>query len=90
MEATAGARTLAGQGQARRATRGPWTPSHASRAADWPHTTRLLPWALVGFLAMLWFIPFDSIYLPLGLPVDATLDRPLLVLLVGLWLWAPA
>jgi hypothetical protein len=61
-------------------------PSHATRVADWPNTTRVLPWALVGFVAMLWLIPFDSIYLPLGLPVDATLDRPLLVLLFGLWL----
>ncbi len=37
---------------------------------------------------MLWLIPFDSIKLPLGGPVDATLDRPLLVLLAGIWLFA--
>ena len=49
-------------------------------------TTRLLPWLLFGFVAMLWVIPFDSIMLPFGGPVDVTLDRPLLVLLAGIWL----
>lgn len=58
----------------------------ARQAADWPETTRLLPWALFGFMAMLWVIPFDSIVLPVGGPVDATLDRPFLVLLLGLWM----
>jgi hypothetical protein len=58
----------------------------ARQAADWPDTTRLLPWALFGFMAMLWVIPFDSIVLPFGGPVDVTLDRPFLVLLLGLWL----
>ncbi len=58
----------------------------ARRAADWPRTTRLLPWTLFGFVAMLWLIPFDSIKLPFGGPVDMTLDRPLLVLLAGIWL----
>ena len=59
----------------------------AKRAADWPHTTRLLPWTLFGFVSMLWLIPFDSIKLPVGGPVDMTLDRPLLVLLAGVWLF---
>jgi uncharacterized membrane protein len=58
----------------------------ARQAADWPDTTRLLPWALFGFMAMLWVIPFDSILLPFGGPIDITLDRPFLVLLLGLWL----
>jgi uncharacterized membrane protein len=56
-----------------------------SRTADWPRTTRLLPWALFSFVAMLWLVPFDSIKLPVGGPVDATLDRPMLVLLIGIW-----
>jgi O-antigen ligase len=37
---------------------------------------------------MLWLIPFDSIKLPFGGPVDVTLDRPLLVLLAGAWLFS--
>lgn len=53
---------------------------------DWPHTTRLLPWALAGFLAMLFLVPFDAIKLPLHLPLESNLDRPLLVALVMLWI----
>jgi uncharacterized membrane protein len=86
MEATTGSRPLIGQpaSTARRAS------AHAllhppSRTADWPRTTRLLPWALFSFVAMLWLVPFDSIKLPVGGPIDATLDRPMLVLLIGLW-----
>jgi O-antigen ligase len=52
---------------------------------DWPRTTRPLPWALAGFMAMLWLLPFDSIDLPLGLPLEAKLDRPVLMLIVALW-----
>jgi O-antigen ligase len=52
---------------------------------DWPRTTRPLPWALAGFMAMLWLLPFDSIDLPLGLPLEAKLDRPVLLLIVALW-----
>jgi len=53
---------------------------------DWPHTTRLLPWALAGFVAMLFLVPFDALDLPIGLPLNSSVDRPLLVGLVGLWL----
>jgi hypothetical protein len=60
-------------------------PMRASDVSDWPRTTRLLPWLLFGFMAMLWVIPFDSILLPFGGPVDMTLDRPLLVLLIAVW-----
>lgn len=87
MEATTGSRPLLGQprGSARR-------PGEASllrpqsQTADWPTTTRLLPWALFSFVAMLWLVPFDSIKLPVGGPIDATLDRPILVLLGAIWL----
>ncbi len=52
----------------------------------WPHTTRVLPWLLAGFLAMLWLLPFRAIYLPgVGNP-----DRPALVAIAGLWLAALA
>ena len=60
-------------------------PLRASDVGDWPQTSRLLPWLLFGFMAMLWVIPFDSVLLPFGGPVDMTLDRPLLVLLLSVW-----
>ncbi|HEU4945113.1 MAG TPA: hypothetical protein VFT10_08125, partial [Solirubrobacterales bacterium] len=60
-------------------------PMRASDVGDWPRTTRLLPWLLFGFMATLWIIPFDSILLPFGGPVDMTLDRPFLVLLIAVW-----
>jgi hypothetical protein len=87
MEATTGSRPLLGQpvGSARR----PGEASllrPASQTADWPATTRLLPWALFSFVAMLWLVPFDSVKLPVGGPIDATLDRPMLVLLGAIWL----
>jgi hypothetical protein len=51
----------------------------------WPHTTRALPWALAGFLTMVWLVPFDSISLPVSLPLDARLDRPALIAVAALW-----
>jgi hypothetical protein len=53
---------------------------------DWPHTNRILPWGLAGFMAMLFLVPFQSISLPGG----ANLDRPLLVALALLWFCALA
>ncbi len=89
MEATTGAGPFVGQPtpESRASSHGALRAA-ASRTADWPRTTRLLPWALFAFVAMLWLVPFDSVKLPVGGPVDATLDRPLLVLLVGAWLFA--
>jgi hypothetical protein len=66
------------------------SPSLAASAGDWPYTTRLLPWALAGFLAMLFLVPFDAIDLPVGLPLDSKLDRPVLLALALLWLCALA
>ena len=89
MEATTGTRPLLGQPAAETAASSEQLRSAAaSRLADWPETTRLLPWALFGFVAMLWVIPFDSVILPIGTPVDATLDRVFLVLLAGVWLFS--
>jgi hypothetical protein len=51
----------------------------------WPHTTRALPWALAGFLVMLWLVPFQDIRLPIRLPVDARLDRFVLGGIVLVW-----
>ncbi len=58
----------------------------AATGGEWPYTTRLLPWALAGFVAMVFLVPFDAIDLPVNLPLDSSLDRPLLVGLVLLWL----
>src|SRR5512132_3351876 len=54
-------------------------------ADDWPHTNRPMPWALAGFMAMVWLVPFDSITLPPPLPLGAKLDRPVLVGIGALW-----
>lgn len=54
--------------------------------ADWPRTTRLLPWSIAVFLAMVFLFPFDSTDLPIPLPLDATLDRPVLGLIVAIWI----
>jgi polysaccharide biosynthesis protein PslJ len=53
---------------------------------DWPHTRRLLPWMLAGFLVMLWLTPFNRIDLPFQLPVDAKLDRFGLAFIAIFWL----
>jgi hypothetical protein len=58
-------------------------PPHSD---DWPHTKRVLPWALAGFMAMLFLVPFDAIDLPISLPLNSSLDRPVLVALATLWL----
>jgi hypothetical protein len=62
----------------------------ALTGGDWPHTTRLLPWALAGFVVMLFTVPFDALHLPIGLPLDSNADRPFLVILVALWLLSMA
>ncbi len=62
------------------------TVADAGAAADaWPHTSRLLPWAIAGFLVMLVLVPFDAVTVPVPLPFDSTLDRAVLPVLVALW-----
>jgi hypothetical protein len=34
-------------------------------AANWPHTSRLLPWSVAGLITMFWLTPFDRLVLPL-------------------------
>ena len=53
---------------------------------DWPHTTRVLPWMLAGFIAMLFLIPFDNVQLAGGGPIDLTLDRIGLLAIGLVWL----
>ncbi len=62
-------------------------PPHSD---DWPHTKRVLPWWLAGFMVMLFLVPFDAINLPINLPLNSSLDRPVLVALATLWLLALA
>ena len=50
------------------------------------HDAAGCPGVWPGSWSMLWLAPFDSVYLPFGGPVDMTLDRPLLVVLGGVWL----
>jgi polysaccharide biosynthesis protein PslJ len=59
-------------------------PAH--QTDDWPSTGRLLPWLLAGFLALLWFVPIDSVVFAIGLPVDATADRVALFALTAITL----
>jgi hypothetical protein len=60
-------------------------PAPPARDDAWPHTMRPMPWALAVFMAMVWLVPFDSVSLPITLPLDAKLDRPLLIATAGLW-----
>jgi hypothetical protein len=65
------------------------TARAAEVAADggtWPHTRRLLPWSIAAFVTMLWMLPFSAISLPITLPMDAKLDRPMIAAIGGLWL----
>jgi hypothetical protein len=57
-------------------------------AADWPHTTRLLPWAIAGLITMFWLTPFDKIQLSISAPIDLTLDRLVLPAVAVIWLIA--
>jgi O-antigen ligase/polysaccharide polymerase Wzy-like membrane protein len=45
------------------------------RTDDWPHTKRLMPWLLAGFMAMVFLIPIDGTELKVHLPVDSKPDR---------------
>lgn len=55
---------------------------------NWPHTARVLPWLVAGFLCLLWLTPFNDIQLNSSLPVDLKLDRLVLPIIVLAWLLA--
>lgn len=57
---------------------------------DWPRTTRLLPWMLAGFIAILWLLPFNDIELRAQLPIDLKLDRLVLPFVAATWALALA
>ncbi len=65
-------------------------PERRPRADDWPHTTRVLPWMVAGFIAMLWLLPIDAIAINASLPVELKLDRLVLPLIVLTWLLSMA
>ena len=62
----------------------------ASHGGDWPRTTRLLPWGIALFLAILWLVPFNQIALTASLPIDLKFDRLVLPFIAGLWVLALA
>jgi hypothetical protein len=68
--------------------RGSWRDWGSADDDNWPHTSRVLPWAVAGFMAVLWLFPFNTIELVVSLPFDLQFDRILLPFLVGLWLLA--
>lgn len=73
----------------RKATAGPRAaPAEDDARENWPRTTRVLPWLLAAFLAMVFLIPFDAIEVPFNLPMDNNPDRFLLPLIAVLWVGA--
>lgn len=69
---------------------GPGTSAPTARRDSWPHTTRVLPWMLAAFIAMLWLVPFNTISLTVSLPFDLHLDRIVLPFIVLVWVLAIA
>jgi hypothetical protein len=57
-------------------------------AADWPRTTRVLPWSVAVLITMVWLTPFDRIQLSMSTPIDITLDRIVLPVVAVIWLIA--
>lgn len=60
----------------------------AGPGGDWPRTTRVLPWMIAGFVAMVWLVPIDSTFVPVHLPFDSTIDRVAMMALGFTWLIA--
>lgn len=56
------------------------------RVDNWPHTRRPLPWLVASFLVMIFLLPFDTILFKVHLPANGTLDRLLLVAMLGILL----
>ena len=57
----------------------------SSSDGNWPRTTRVMPWMLAVFMAILWLVPFDSIALKASLPIDLKFDRLVLPIIVLTW-----
>jgi hypothetical protein len=69
---------------------GPTCAAGDARAeADlWPRTSRVLPWLVAAFIALLWLVPFNAVSLGESAPIDLYLDRLLLPPIVLIWLLA--
>lgn len=52
----------------------------------WPRTTRPLPWLLAGLLALLFLVPQDGVELNIPSPVDPSIDRVALLVVVAVWI----
>ena len=63
--------------------------SLTTTADDWPHTKRLMPWLIAGFLAMVFLIPFQATDLKVHLPFDSKLDRFALAVMIAVGLSQP-
>jgi hypothetical protein len=83
----AGGSDLSGRPTAERDALPP-PPEPRLRADDWPRTTRLVPWTIAIFIAVLWLVPFNAIELNASLPIDLKFDRLVLPIVVGAWLLA--
>ena len=57
----------------------------AELADDWPHTRRWLPWLVASLLVMVYWVPFESINLPISLPINSELDRFVVGFVFGVW-----
>lgn len=68
----------------------PLVPDPHEGLDAWPHTTRLLPWTLAGFMALLWLTPFNNIQLNASLPIELRLDRLVLPFVILVWVLALA
>jgi hypothetical protein len=66
-----------------RDVRAPQAPAEAG--GNWPHTTRVMPWLIAGFLVIIWLVPFNGIQLSASLPFDLKLDRLVLPILLVIW-----
>jgi len=63
-------------------------PGDGRAGNDWPHTGRLLPWSFALFVALIWLVPFTQVQLDVPAPIDITLDRIVLPLVIVAWLIA--
>lgn len=64
----------------------PEVGEHAVRSDDWPHTKRVMPWLIALFLLMVYWVPFDSITVPISLPINSDLDRFVIGFMVVVWI----